>query len=91
MDCGKEKPACFFATGYRVIRQSRTIAGCPVKPAIPHAPALAAIGTLNAKLRARMPDIIMGDRLHFNEPIAMKIRSKGAHFLIKVTTAPKWR
>lgn len=56
-----------------------------------YATALAGISTLKAKLDTLMPDIIMGDGLYFNEPIAKEIRTQGAHFLFKVTSEPEWR
>lgn len=43
------------------------------------------------KLGPLMPDLIMGDGLYFNEPIATLVHGMGAHFFFKVTTDPGWR
>ncbi len=56
-----------------------------------YATALAGINTLKAKLNRLMPDIILGDGLYFNEPVAKEIRAQGSHFFFKVTAEPAWR
>ena len=43
------------------------------------------------KLGPLLPNLIMGDGLYFNEPIATLIHGMGAHFFFKVSTNPGWR
>jgi hypothetical protein len=56
-----------------------------------YATALSGLKTRMPTLGPLVPDIIMGDGLYFNEPIATEIHKLGADFLFKVTTEPQWR
>lgn len=56
-----------------------------------YATALSGLKTLGATLCPLVPDIIMGDGLYFNGPVATEIHKLGSDFLFKVTTQADWR